>query len=251
MKKFAELVRACAQLLSEGVEREWLSVMEWHGQSRLSPEAFGAAVELVEGYVRVAVVRDVGRHRTELRQMAKQVREEFGTLLEGMEARRSMALLCGLPQAERMGYSLKELAGQLGVGLADVQRWEEEAYRQVWERVSERTPFLAWVKQAVGVEDGQVVSVAAGCEERVEEAGGRGPEGQEGLLHEARWNAKFDLREYVGAELELLIRQAAHRVGVEAASRVKGLFSEKEGMAVELVLERMKLEMSEEEARET
>jgi hypothetical protein len=69
-------------------------------------------------------------------------------------------------------------------------------------------------------------------------------EGLAHLLQAARENVHFDLRSYVTPALELSIRQAFHQHGVDESEQVQSLFANEDAIAVQLVGERMKVEMS-------
>ncbi|ASS74314.1 hypothetical protein CIG75_04470 [Tumebacillus algifaecis] len=259
---------AALQILSEAVEQQSSrrEEFDWpHGaEERLAGQVLSWMEQFVGG--------SLGERRKEL---GLQMRAELMALLGEIEPQLAMALLCSLPGAERRGYTWSRLAVNLGVSDAQIATWEAEAQAQLGERVTERTPFLAYLKgqatavggpasehieqQALRVERLEQEEVSFSPKRSAEERFSQEQVGKmdavahadslEDLVEMARSEASFDLRRYVGADIELRIRQAFHRVGVEELEQVAALFATEDRLAVTLIGARLQLELGGEEGR--
>lgn len=276
--EFGSVASSALQLLAEAVEQETTR----RGASERQSESMQAG--LVASWLEQFAGGPLWERRKEL---GLQLRAELMELLGGMEPQLATAMLCVLPGAERRGYTAERLAVSLGVAVGQIAAWESEAYTRLGELVSERTPLLAFLKGQAGEgssgRDGQqmyaggasetgrsieglpltvvsqktLVSLADGrsevaaplpvLPEREVSLSVLSAEAVETLLQSARTEADFDLRRYVVASLELRIRQAFHRLGVDESAQVESLFSEGDRVAVALVGARMTLEMGGEE----
>lgn len=243
MDRFARLVQGVVQFLSEAVEREWRTPEERRFHSSLSGPWYDEVGAWLEQFAGHAIWQHAVERREEVRAYARGVRDELAMVLAQVEPPCAMAVLCGLPTAQGLGYEPERLAGNLGVAVPQVQAWEREGYLQMRAALTERTPLLAFL-HALAVEqesgDGEVESlkVVEAVEAQLDE---------ETLLSEARTNPTFDLRLYVAPHQELAIRQWLHRQGMEAmgeAASVASLFPEVEPVVVRLVQARLELEMS-------
>jgi transcriptional regulator with XRE-family HTH domain len=243
MQSFARVVTAALQLLSEAVEREWTSREAWLEQSAVPEPLARKIVAWLDTFGNGALFE-------QRKQAAKQLRGELAELLGALEPQMATALLCRLPGAKRRGYSQKRLAAGLGVEGEQVRKWEEDAYARLGELVSDRTPLLKFLQERV-LEESGFCSGETGSRAEAAKAGRAeaelamlAPGEFERLLMQAGSEADFDVRTYVGAARELVIRQALHREGVEAVEQVEALFSDAERLAVRLIAARMKLEMA-------
>jgi hypothetical protein len=283
MKQWTQTLQATVEFVSEMVDREWRTQEEWQNYSAVQRSLFAQMGQWLEAFAGQPLFEPWGAHREEQRLLARQVRDELFLLLAEMEPAQAMAVLSSLPAAQVLGYQQDRLAALLTVESAHVQAWEQEGFARLRELVSPHTPLLLFITQRVreiggavveplsgqggglasGLAGGQstggqapvVANVASGGrangEGRMESARSTVPavrairhEDLTLLLQEARVRPHFDLRQFVTPALELSIRQAVHQQGLEAVEQVQSLFANEDHAAVQLVAERMKVEMS-------
>ncbi|PWK13412.1 hypothetical protein [Tumebacillus permanentifrigoris] len=228
MDRFAYAVQGVVQFLSEAIEREWRTLEERRFHSQLQGPRFDLVGNWLEQFAGHEIWSNAHVRREEVLRYARGVREELGVVLGQIEPPCAMAVLCGLPAAQSLGYAPARLAASLGVADAQVLAWEQAGYLQIRAVLSERTPLLAFLH-------------AQALEQQAEPEAAPVPETLERLLVEASTNPDFDLRRYVKPAVELRIRQWFHKWGMESEYR------EEDRVAVALVQERMKLELIERE----
>ena len=238
MSGWAKTLYAAVQFASEAVEREWTSLEEWQGQSRVPSPLFAELEGCASTFFGQPLWALVGERRGALRQFARGVRGELIVLLSQLEPAHATAFLCVLPSARELGYSRERMMAALHVEAAQLQEWERQAVSRIGKLVSERTPFLRALAERCGSQDGAAEQVEGPREKE-----------REALMLAARFQADFDLRVHVAPDLELAVRQALHREGLHERERVAEQIGD--AWAVELVAERMMLELyGEEERRE-
>jgi hypothetical protein len=255
MTREAQLVRSLLQVLTEAVWAERIEGEELKQRSGVEEPLFTLVCDGVERFAGQAVLSGSIGPRGPLLWVAKQAREELAALLGGLDPKHATALLCGLPGAARLGYASRRLASCIGEAEATVRGWEQQAYEQLVDRLSERTPlFFSVLKNARERADlweeiatspvAEFPAAFASNATREHPPASAPSEHADDLLERAAVDPDFDLRQFIKPALELKIRQAFHRIGLSSPETVKSLFSPGEQRAVELVHRRLQLEMA-------
>lgn len=222
MNEFARTVEVTVELFAEAVEQEWAHRERWIEQSaigRAELTSCGAWLDAYEG-------ESFWERRFEL---GMQLREELHCVLTAIRPELATALLCGIGGAKRRGYTEERLAASLEVPIEQIGAWRREAYAQIETALSEHTPLLSFLRERVAEDSGgrQRGEAQAVCS----------------LLQQAGQKPSFDLRQFVDARSELKIRQALHRAGLDAWEQVAATLPEQAEETVQLVRERMRLEL--------
>ncbi|HEU4965006.1 MAG TPA: hypothetical protein VFV52_14265 [Bacilli bacterium] len=226
MNKQAHTGQAVLELLVEAVEQTWTSVDAWREQSAVAEPLFTQGLIRLEQQAEAPLWQDPAAGRERVLEMGKQVRAELERVLAEMEPVLSLVLLTGLSASYRRGYTRSRLAIALGLMEEQVMEKESLAMESLQKIVTEETPLLhALLQEEQGLQTDVLTT-----------------ENPSALLQAARLHPDFDLRAHMSPELELRIRQAYHRHGLQDRSLTTNLFTKEEHFAVALVGERMLLE---------